>query len=57
MTNETNECGKIAYAYVPIQTLDELYTPLEGLKRGTVFPELDLPIEVYGKNASLKEER
>ncbi len=57
MANEMNECGKIAYAYVPAQTIGELYSPHEGLKRGTVFPELDLPMEVYGKNAAQKEVR
>lgn len=38
----------VGYAYVPIQKFGELYTPEQGLERGTIFPELDLPISVYG---------
>ncbi|MBE6664555.1 MAG: spore coat associated protein CotJA [Ruminococcaceae bacterium] len=39
---------RVGYAFVPIQTFGEIYTPEEGLERGTIFPELDLPISVYG---------
>lgn len=52
MENEVNECGKVAYAYVPVQVLGETYTPQDGLKRGTIFPELDLPMGVYGKETT-----
>ena len=38
----------LAYAYVPIQRWRMLYTPDAGLKRGTIFEELDMPMEVYG---------
>ena len=38
----------LGYAYVPIQRWRMLYTPEQGLARGTVFEELDLPMEVYG---------
>lgn len=38
----------IGYAYVPIQRWRMLYTPEQGLARGTVFEELDMPMEVYG---------
>lgn len=38
----------LAYAYVPIQRWRMLYTPDAGLKRGTIFEELDMPTEVYG---------
>lgn len=38
----------IGYAYVPIQRWRMLYTPEAGLKRGTLFEELDKPMEVYG---------
>lgn len=37
------------YASVVPQTLREVYDENEALKRGTVFPELDLPYGVYGK--------
>ena len=38
----------LAYAYVPIQRWRMLYTPEAGIKRGTIFEELDKPMEVYG---------
>ena len=38
----------LAYAYVPIQRWRMLYEPMTGLKRGTIFEELDMPMEVYG---------
>lgn len=33
----------LAKAYVPFQELQCLYTPMQGLSRGTIFPELDRP--------------
>ncbi len=38
----------LAYAYVPIQRWRMLYTPEDGIKRGTIFEELDKPMEEYG---------
>ncbi len=38
----------LAYAYVPIQRWRMLYSPADGLVRGTIFEELDKPKEVYG---------
>ena len=38
----------LGYAYVPIQRWRMLYTPERGLERGTLFEELDKPMEVYG---------
>jgi hypothetical protein len=38
---------KLAHAYVPFQYLKCIYPPMEGLKRGTIFPELDRP---YGED-------
>lgn len=45
------------YAYVPIQTANDrnLYSPEMGLKRGTIFPTLDLPLGVYGNQDSNRE--
>ena len=40
----------LAYAYVPIQRWRMLYTPEAGIKRGTIFEELDMPMEVYGND-------
>lgn len=36
-----------AHSYVPIQYLSNIYPPMEGLERWTIFPELDMP---YGMN-------
>lgn len=35
--------GELARAYVPPQVYSERLNPKEGLKRGTIFPELYLP--------------
>lgn len=45
------------YAYVPIQEASDrnLYSPEMGLSRGTIFPTLDLPLGVYGKQTLGKE--
>lgn len=48
--NASNACvGCVGYAYVPVQEMDETYCPLTGLMQGTIFPELDLNINEYGK--------
>ncbi len=46
------------YAYVPIQIANDrnLYSPEMGLNRGTIFPTLDLPLGVYGKQNLEKKE-
>lgn len=45
------------YAYVPVQIANDrnLYSPETGLSRGTIFPTLDLPLGVYGKQSPIKE--
>lgn len=35
----------LAMAYVPMQQWKNVYSPQEGLSRGTIFSELDLPFE------------
>ncbi|KAJ50866.1 hypothetical protein BD780_003681 [Clostridium tetanomorphum] len=46
---ETVICNvRLAAAYVPYQKLCTLFSPIEALKHGTVFPELYSPYE--GKN-------
>lgn len=40
---------RVGYAYVPMQAMEETYTPEKGLMEGTIFPELNLPMEKYGK--------
>ena len=41
---------KPGYAYVVPQMANEhnVYPPEKGLKQGTLFPELDKPLGVYG---------
>lgn len=36
---------KLAHAYVPFQKLCTTLSPMEGLKKGTIFPELFSPYE------------
>ena len=58
MHNQTEVCPEndaatlydkpLGYAYVPIQRWRMLYAPEAGLGRGTIFEELDMPMEVYG---------
>lgn len=45
------EMQLVGYAYVPIQVAEprNLYDPEYGLSRGTIFPILDKPLGVYGK--------
>ena len=51
--DEGNECIgleklPLAYSYVPYQQYDRTYSTKEALSRGTVFPQLDKPMSVYG---------
>ncbi len=39
---------RIGYAYVLPQAFDNLYSPEEALQNGTLFRELNIPIEAYG---------
>lgn len=34
---------QLAQAYVPFQQMSDLYAPMEGLDKGTIFPELYRP--------------
>ncbi len=44
----------VGYAYVPIQQAEmrNLYDPAEGLLNGTIFPILNKPLGVYGKQVN-----
>lgn len=53
---ENNKCnsfspcvGCVGYAYVPVQEFMTNNTPCKALQTGTLFPELDLDINEYGK--------
>lgn len=39
------ECPQLARAYVPFQVYVSRWDPMEGLKRGTIFPELYWPYQ------------
>ncbi len=43
------ECGCLGYGYVPIQQLDTIFSAEDALLKGSLFPELVLTIEEYGK--------
>lgn len=48
MENQPTACGlPIGYAYVPPQRLTQVLSVEEALCRGTLFPELYLPMGVY----------
>lgn len=40
---------RVGYAFVPPQRLEKVYPVEEALLRGSLFPELYLPIGVYDK--------
>ena len=43
------ECGCLGYGYVPIQQLDTVFSAEDALQKASLFPELVLTIEEYGK--------
>lgn len=49
----------VGYAYVPIQVAADtnLYDAETGLMRGTIFPPLDLPLGVYGKQIRQEDKK
>ncbi len=42
-------CGCVGYAYVPVQEMDDLMDVSRAVRCGTIFPELELSIDEYGK--------
>jgi hypothetical protein len=47
---------RLATAYVPFQKFCTLYSPMEGLAMGTIFPELYSPYGKMKKNKVCREE-
>ncbi|MBC8062775.1 MAG: spore coat associated protein CotJA [Clostridiaceae bacterium] len=43
---------RLAAAYVPCQKLCSIFSPIEALKRGTIFPELYSPYHGEDKTCS-----
>ena len=54
VSNECLEALPLAYAYVPYQSFETPYGMEQALKYGTVFPKLNKPIDVYGKEFTKK---
>ena len=56
-SGENGGCGGVgalgalplAYVYAPSQKFRMMYSPEDALKHGTLFEELYLPMEVYGR--------
>jgi len=46
---------RLAAAYVPYQKLCTIFSPIEGLKRGTIFPELYSPWDKEAKRGEFYE--
>jgi len=44
----------IAYAYVPYQKFETPYDKETALKVGTIFPSLNKPLGIYGKEFKIK---
>lgn len=40
---DMNQNLRLARAYVPFQVYNQRWEPLEGLMKGTIFPELYFP--------------
>jgi hypothetical protein len=47
--NDCRVCPCVGYAFVPYQILGTTYTPEKALLEATLFPELRLTIDEYGK--------
>lgn len=45
----------LARAYIPFQRYNTTYPVIDGLKRGTVFPELDMPYKKADRNYKPKK--
>lgn len=46
---KNNYCGCVGYGYVPVQELVTVLDANDALENGSLFPELVLTIEEYGK--------
>ena len=44
----------LAYAYVPIQKWGNVYPLEQALREGTLFPSLNKPLGVYGRDLCKK---
>lgn len=42
-------CPCVGYGFVPYQEFDKTYMPEKAIAAGTIFPELSMTIDEYGK--------
>ena len=47
--DETGQTAQLAMVYAPDQMFRLIYTPADALTRGTLFEELDKPLENGGR--------
>ena len=50
----------LGHAYTPIHTINKIFTPIEGLCQGTIYPELVspyVPLQSMTENMYLKNYR
>lgn len=47
--DDTCKCGCVGYAYVPVQRLETVFKPEEALAHASLFPELVISMNDYGK--------
>ena len=40
--------GSIGYSFVPVQVFKDIFSPSDGLSKGTIFRELHKPFGIYG---------
>lgn len=50
---DRNRSMQLARAYVPFQRINQVYSPSEALRKGTLFPELYMP---YDEKKKMMEE-
>ncbi|MGE5544694.1 MAG: spore coat associated protein CotJA [Bacillota bacterium] len=46
---------ELARAYIKDQQYTKRYSPMEGLQKGTIFPELYMPYEKKGREPAKRE--
>ena len=54
MLSQTNNANSLhlAMAYVPVQQLETVYSPLDALVNGTLFPALCKPFLAYNQGGA-----
>ena len=50
-----NPMPRVGYAFVPMQVMGETYPPAQALMQGTIFPQLDIGMDEYGRQFSKED--